>query len=109
MKWIFFSIFIIISCSFLFSFFKNKETIDLSNLSKVIYDYSYIDIDGNVVDEEGEYKLDFSPFLDDSGDPVPVPAKKEEKKEEEVKSEEKKEQAKNARKKKVSAELESQE
>ena len=69
----------------------------------------YIDIEGNVVDEEGEYKLDFSPFLDDSGDPVPVPAKKEEKKEEEVKSEEKKEQPKKGRKKKVSAEVESQE
>tara|TARA_B100000519_G_C14257018_1_gene445530 strand:- start:1917 stop:2858 length:942 start_codon:yes stop_codon:yes gene_type:complete len=43
----------------------------------------FVDKDGRVVSEEGEYDIEFSPFLDDSGDAVPVPGQEEEKKEEE--------------------------
>ena len=72
----------------------------------------YIDIDGNVVNEEGDYKMDFSPFLDDSGEPVPVPEKEEKVEASEEQSEEK-EQPKKGRKKKATAtakaEVESQE
>ena len=72
----------------------------------------YIDIDGNVVTEEGDYKMDFAPFLDDSGEPVPVP-EKEEKAEAEAETSEKKNEEepsnKKVSKKKTKAKVESQE
>ena len=61
----------------------------------------YIDIDGNVVTEEGDYKMDFSPFLDDSGEPVPVPEKEEKAEASEEKNEE--ESPKKVSKKKTTA------
>ena len=46
----------------------------------------FIDVDGNRVNEHGDYDVEFAPFLDDRGKPVPIPdeAKTEEKIEEEV-------------------------
>ena len=38
----------------------------------------YIDRDGNKLNEEGDYVVDFSPFLDDSGKPVSNPRKETE-------------------------------
>ncbi len=61
----------------------------------------YIDIDGNVVTEEGDYKMDFSPFLDESGEPVPVPEKEEKAEASEEKNEE--ESPKKVSKKKTTA------
>ena len=61
----------------------------------------YIDIDGNVVPEEGDYKMDFSPFLDESGEPVPVPEKEEKAEASEEKNEE--ESPKKVSKKKTTA------
>jgi len=69
----------------------------------------YIDIDGNVVTEEGDYKMDFSPFLDDTGEPVPVPEKEEKAEDEsgeDAETNEEKPKPKKTRKKKVSAEIE---
>tara|TARA_R100000005_G_C4980293_1_gene190242 strand:+ start:55 stop:984 length:930 start_codon:yes stop_codon:yes gene_type:complete len=43
----------------------------------------YVNRDGEKVDAEGEVVQEFSPFLDDSGKPVPVPSNEEEKPEEE--------------------------
>ena len=37
----------------------------------------YVDIDGNRVDADGKPKVDFEPFLDDDGKPVPVPEEAE--------------------------------
>ena len=45
----------------------------------------FVDRDGNHITEEGDYKEEFTPFLDDSGKPIPVPeteTEAEEKKEE---------------------------
>ena len=61
----------------------------------------YIDIDGNVVTEEGDYKMDFSPYLDESGEPVPVPEKEEKAEASEEKNEE--ESPKKVSKKKTTA------
>ena len=61
----------------------------------------YIDIDGNVVTEEGDYKMDFSPILDESGEPVPVPEKEEKAEASEEKNEE--ESPKKVSKKKTTA------
>ena len=47
----------------------------------------YVDVDGNRVNEEGDNDVNFTPFLDDDGKPVPVPgeeAKTEEEAEEEA-------------------------
>ena len=46
----------------------------------------FVDIDGNRVNEDGDNDVNFSPFLDDSGNPVPVPGQ-EEKEEEAVEAE----------------------
>ena len=46
-------------------------------------EFIYVDGDGTKLTEDGEYDVEFSPFLDDSGDPVPVPEKEEEEEEEE--------------------------
>ena len=43
----------------------------------------YVDIDGEKVSEEGEHEVKFSPFLDDSGKPIEVPNKDEDKEDEE--------------------------
>ncbi len=43
----------------------------------------YVDRDGNEVSEEGDYSEEFSPFLDDSGKPIPVPTDEAETEEEE--------------------------
>tara|TARA_R110002051_G_scaffold322981_1_gene415207 strand:- start:16 stop:999 length:984 start_codon:yes stop_codon:yes gene_type:complete len=76
----------------------------------------YIDRDGEKVSEDGDYEQKFSPFLDDSGNPVEVPkdgkeevvaeveveeAKAEATEEEEVKAEESKASAKRGRPKKT--------
>jgi hypothetical protein len=69
----------------------------------------YIDIDGNVVTEEGDYKMDFSPFLDDTGEPVSVPEKEETaetESSEDTETNEETPKPKKTRKKKVSAEIE---
>ncbi len=44
-------------------------------------EFIYVDGDGTKLTEDGEYDVEFSPFLDDSGDPVPVPEKEEEEEE----------------------------
>ena len=49
MKWVMILVLVIFSFSFLFSFFSKKEVLDFSGLSKSIYDYSFIDIDGKEV------------------------------------------------------------
>ena len=38
----------------------------------------FVDIDGNRLTEDGKYDIDFSPFLDDQGKPVPIPEEKTE-------------------------------
>jgi hypothetical protein len=59
----------------------------------------YVDGKGTRLTEDGEYDIDFSPFLDDSGDPVETPEKEdeeataEEEVEEEVEEEEEEEVA----------------
>ena len=45
-------------------------------------EFIYVDGDGTKLTEDGEYDVEFSPFLDDSGDPVPVPEEEEEEEEE---------------------------
>ena len=44
-------------------------------------EFIYVDGDGTKLTEDGEYDVEFSPFLDDSGDPVPVPEEEEEEEE----------------------------
>jgi hypothetical protein len=41
----------------------------------------FVDKNGNLVDEAGDYIVEFSPFLDDSGKPIPVPTTEETKNE----------------------------
>ncbi len=48
----------------------------------------FIDINGEKVSEEGEYEVEFSPFLDDSGKPIVLEEKTEEPEETEEKEEE---------------------
>jgi len=38
----------------------------------------FVDYEGSRLDEDGNYDIDFSPFLDDKGKPVPVPEEKTE-------------------------------
>ena len=54
----------------------------------------YVDGKGTKLTEDGEYDIDFSPFLDDSGDPIETPAKEDEEAtaEEEVEEEEEEEE-----------------
>ena len=40
-------------------------------------DGNFIDVDGNPVSEEGDYKFEFTPFLDDKGNPVELTAEAE--------------------------------
>ena len=47
----------------------------------------FIDVDGERVSEEGEYEIEFSPFLDDSGNPIVLEKETEEPEEEEEKEE----------------------
>ena len=47
-------------------------------------EFIYVDGEGTKLTEDGEYDVEFSPFLDDSGDPVPVPEEEEEEEEEEA-------------------------
>ena len=47
----------------------------------------FIDVDGERVSEDGEYEIEFSPFLDDSGNPIVLEEKTEEPEEEEEKEE----------------------
>jgi len=47
----------------------------------------FIDVNGERVSEEGEYEIEFSPFLDDSGNPIVLEEKTEEPEEEEEKEE----------------------
>jgi hypothetical protein len=57
----------------------------------VAYDDSgeqyFIDINGEKVSEEGEYEVEFSPFLDDSGNPIVLEKEADKPKEEEEKEE----------------------
>ena len=54
MKSILIILIVVISMSFLFSFFKSNQ-IDISNYSNSFYDYSALSIDGNMIDMS-EYK-----------------------------------------------------
>jgi len=47
----------------------------------------FIDVDGERVSEDGEYEIEFSPFLDDSGNPIVLEKETEEPEEEEEKEE----------------------
>ena len=47
----------------------------------------FIDVDGERVSEDGEYEIEFSPFLDDSGNPIVLEEKTEEPEEEEEQEE----------------------
>ena len=68
----------------------NERLID-ENGRYVAYEDSgekyFIDVDGERVSEEGEYEIEFSPFLDDSGNPIVLEEKTEEPEEEEEKEE----------------------
>jgi len=63
----------------------------------------FVDKDGNEVTEDGDYKQEFTPFLDDSGKPIPVPTdeQEEDEDEEEEAAEAKKAPAKRGRPKKT--------
>ena len=47
----------------------------------------YVDADGNRLTEDGKFDVDFTPFLDDKGKPVPIPAEEVEEAEEEIEAE----------------------
>ena len=68
----------------------NERLID-ENGRYVAYEDSgekyFIDVDGERVSEEGEYEIEFSPFLDDSGNPIVLEKETEEPEEEEEKEE----------------------
>ena len=68
----------------------NERLID-ENGRYVAYEDSgekyFIDVDGERVSEEGEYEIEFSPFLDDSGNPIVLEKETEEPDEEEEKEE----------------------
>ena len=54
----------------------------------------FVDIEGDKVSEEGDYEIEFSPFLDTSGKPIVLETKAEETEEEEEEEEEKEESVK---------------
>ena len=68
----------------------NERLID-ENGRYVAYEDSgekyFIDVNGERVSEEGEYEIEFSPFLDDSGNPIVLEKETEEPEEEEEKEE----------------------
>lgn len=61
---------------------EGKHVDENGNLIKWLNDkdFIYVDINGRQLDDQGNFKVEFSPFLDDSGNPLGLEDKVEEKK-----------------------------